>query len=80
MLQDRIQEMFGEYESKNKGGNNLRFGKILLASTGLGRVEKRIVEEVFFKQSIGCVPVENILSNMHLSEYSPVMGLFNLNR
>lgn len=62
MLQDQIQEMLGDYECISSA----RFGKILLISAALSRVDKKVVEEVFFKNNMGCVPVGNILANMHL--------------
>lgn len=68
MLQDRMQEMLGEYETKIEHNDNIRFGRILLVSSGLARIEKKVIEEIFFKQNIGCVPVGNILNNMHLSD------------
>ena len=66
MLQDQIQEMLGDYECKIRRKSSARFGKILLISAALSRVDKKVVEEVFFKNNMGCVPVGNILANMHL--------------
>lgn len=74
-LQDKMQEMLHEYEDIQHGDGD-RFGRILLAGAGIGRVQKKIIEDLFFKPDIDCVPVANILNNLHLSDVYGAMECF----
>ena len=68
-LQDRMQEMLCQYEDTlHQASHGVRFGRILLAGACIGRVPKKIIEHLFFKPDIMCVPVANILNNLHLSQ------------
>ena len=68
-LQDRMQEMLRQYEDTlHQESRGVRFGRILLAGAMNGRVHRKIIEDLFFKPDVMCVPVTNILKNLHLSQ------------
>ena len=68
-LQEKMQEMLRQYEDTLEEGNDgIRFGRLLLAGACISRVRKKIIEDLFFKPDIMCVPVTNILNNLHLSQ------------
>ena len=68
-LQEKMHEMLRQYEDTLEEGNDgIRFGRLLLAGACIGRVHKKIIEDLFFKPDIMCVPVANILNNLHLSQ------------
>ena len=72
-LQNRIQEMLRQYEdSLQSGSDGARFGRILLAGACINRVHQTVIEDLFFKPDIMCVPVGNILNNLHFSQRNPV--------
>ena len=68
-LQDRMQEMLRQYEDTlHQTSHGVRFGRILLAGAMSSRVHQKIIEDLFFKPDVMCVPVTNILKNLHLTQ------------
>mgnify|MGYP000620951192 CR=1 FL=1 len=66
-LQDQAQVMLGEYCYSNHPSSRVRFGKLLLLLPALRAVSARSIEEVFFRQTIGNIPIERLLCDMFKS-------------
>ncbi|XP_060553395.1 photoreceptor-specific nuclear receptor-like, partial [Ruditapes philippinarum] len=67
LLQDQTQVMLSEYCFSNHPANKLRFGKLLLQLYSLKAVGPRSIEEVFFRRTIGNIPIERLLCDMFKS-------------
>jgi hypothetical protein len=67
LLQDQAQVMLTEYCLTNHPANKLRFGKLLLQLSSLKAVGPRSIEEVFFRRTIGNIPIERLLCDMFKS-------------
>ncbi|XP_060607788.1 photoreceptor-specific nuclear receptor-like [Ruditapes philippinarum] len=67
LLQDQAQIMLTEYCFSNHPANKLRFGKLLLQLSSLKAVGPRSIEEVFFRRTIGNIPIERLLCDMFKS-------------
>ncbi|KAH3792820.1 hypothetical protein DPMN_146319 [Dreissena polymorpha] len=66
-LQDQAQIMLSDYCVANHPANKVRFGKLLLILPVLRAVTPRSIEEVFFRRTIGSVPIERLLCDMFKS-------------
>lgn len=60
-LRDSAQLALGQRLS----GDALRFGKLLLLLPTLRSVSARTIEELFFKRTIGEIPIERIMCDMY---------------
>ncbi|CAH0388820.1 unnamed protein product [Bemisia tabaci] len=61
LLQDQTQVMLREYISVT---SKVRFGKLLLLLPVLASLEKRNLEELFFRKTIGNVSISSLLTDM----------------
>lgn len=66
-LQDQAQLMLRDYILQQYPSNKFRFGKLLLMLPALKTVNPRTIEDVFFRRTIGSVPVERLLCDMFKS-------------
>lgn len=67
MLQDQSQVMLTDYCYTNHPSSKVRFGKLLLLLPALRTVGPRSIEEVFFRRTIGNIPIERLLCDMFKS-------------
>ncbi|KAK3087567.1 hypothetical protein FSP39_007621 [Pinctada imbricata] len=65
-LQDQSQVMLNEY-TMSQSSNKARFGKLLLLLPDFRNVSARAVEEIFFRRTIGNIPIERLLCDMFKS-------------
>lgn len=63
-VQDQAQRMLGEYTRTQYPQQIARFGRLLLLLPTLRRVSATAIKELFFKKTIGTVPIERLLSDM----------------
>ncbi|ESO92854.1 hypothetical protein LOTGIDRAFT_120392, partial [Lottia gigantea] len=66
-LQDQAQLMMHEYIQSHHPGNKARFGKLLLLLPSLRAVSARTIEDIFFRRTIGSIPIERLLCDMFKS-------------
>ncbi|XP_064635282.1 photoreceptor-specific nuclear receptor-like [Lineus longissimus] len=66
-LQDQAQLMLNEYTYTHHISNKVRFGRLLLLLPALRAVSAKVIEEIFFRKTIGSVPIERLLSDMFKS-------------
>ncbi|XP_060074736.1 nuclear receptor subfamily 2 group E member 1-like [Ylistrum balloti] len=66
-LQDQAQLMLHEYTVTHQPNNKVRFGKLLLMLPALRTVNSRALEDIFFRRTIGNVPIERLLCDMFKS-------------
>ncbi|KAJ8038578.1 Nuclear receptor subfamily 2 group E member 1 [Holothuria leucospilota] len=66
-LQDETQLLLHEYVSSTHSGDKTRFGKLLLLLPSVRSIHARSVEEVFFRTTIGKIPIERVLGDMFKS-------------
>lgn len=66
-LQDQAQLMLRDYILQQYPTNKFRFGKLLLILPALKTIRPRTIEDVFFRRTIGSVPVERLLCDMFKS-------------
>ncbi|KAJ7363467.1 hypothetical protein OS493_009622 [Desmophyllum pertusum] len=66
--QDQAQLMLGEYVRSQCPTQLARFGRLLLLLPALRRISAKEIEELFFKKTIGTVPIERLLSDMFKNE------------
>ena len=64
-LQDQAQITLNKYIATAYPAQPQRFGKLLLLLPALRAVSARTVEEVFFKKTIGAIPLEKIICDMY---------------
>jgi hypothetical protein len=67
MLQDQSQLMLKDYINQQHPNSRVRFGKLMLLLPLLRTVSARAIEEVFFRKTIGNVPIERLLCDMFKS-------------
>ncbi|XP_050395148.1 nuclear receptor subfamily 2 group E member 1-like [Patella vulgata] len=66
-LQDQAQLMMHEYIFSHHPGNKARFGKLLLLLPALRTINARTIEDIFFRRTIGSIPIERLLCDMFKS-------------
>ncbi|XP_070531925.1 nuclear receptor subfamily 2 group E member 1-like isoform X2 [Ptychodera flava] len=66
-LQDQAQLMLAEYTHARFPTSRVRFGKLLLLLPALKTVSARSIEEIFFRRTIGSIPIERLLCDMFKS-------------
>ena len=64
-LQDQAQLTLSKYISGAYPVQPSRFGKLLLLLPSLKSVSSRTIEELFFKKTIGTIPIEKIICDMY---------------
>ena len=67
ILQDQAQLMLNDYIMTQQTSNKYRFGKLLLLLPVLRTLSPRAVEDVFFRRTIGSIPIERLLCDMFKS-------------
>ncbi|XP_057662882.1 nuclear receptor subfamily 2 group E member 1 isoform X1 [Diorhabda carinulata] len=67
-IQDETQLTLNKYITSTHPGQPLRFGKLLLLLPTLKKVTGETIEELFFRKSIGNIPIQRILSDMYKSQ------------
>ncbi|XP_064489487.1 protein dissatisfaction-like [Ornithodoros turicata] len=68
MLQDQAQCVLGDYVRHKYSRQPTRFGRLLLLIPSLRAVTAATVEKLFFKETIGNIPIERILGDMYNME------------
>ncbi|XP_071800782.1 nuclear receptor subfamily 2 group E member 1-like isoform X1 [Asterias amurensis] len=66
-LQDQAQVMLSDYIRHSYPGRSVRFGRLLLILPALRKVSSKLIERLFFKETIGNIPIERLLSDMFQS-------------
>ncbi|KAF6212781.1 hypothetical protein GE061_010490 [Apolygus lucorum] len=69
-LQDETQATLNKYLGTAYPDQPYRFGKILLLLPALKTVSGNVIEELFFRRTIGPIPISNIICDMYRSHYS----------
>jgi nuclear receptor subfamily 2 group E protein 1 len=64
-LQDHTQLTLNKYIVTAHPGQPLRFGKLLLLLPTLRTVSAATIEELFFRKTIGDIPIERIICDMY---------------
>ena len=64
-LQDHTQLTLNKYIVTAHPGQPLRFGKLLLLLPTLRNVSAATIEELFFRKTIGDIPIERIICDMY---------------
>lgn len=66
-LQDQAQVTLSKYIQSTYPGQPFRFGKLLLLLPSLRSVSGTTIEELFFRKTIGNIPIERLLVDMYKS-------------
>ncbi|KAI4458036.1 nuclear hormone receptor [Holotrichia oblita] len=66
-VQDQTQLTLNTYISSVHPEQPLRFGKLLIFLPTLRSVSAETIEELFFRKTIGLIPIQTIISNMYKS-------------
>ncbi|XP_013412830.1 nuclear receptor subfamily 2 group E member 1 isoform X2 [Lingula anatina] len=66
-LQDQAQLMLQDYCLTQQPGSKVRFGKVLLLMPAVRTVSPRTIEDLFFRRTIGSIPIERLLCDMFKS-------------
>ena len=64
-LQDQAQLTLSKYISNAYPTQPSRFGKLLLLLPSLKAISGKAIEELFFKKTIGAIPIEKIICDMY---------------
>ncbi|KAK3866329.1 hypothetical protein Pcinc_028130 [Petrolisthes cinctipes] len=64
-LQDQAQLTLNKYITTTYPTQPFRFGKLLLLLPSLRSVGSRTIEELFFRRTIGAIPIERIICDMY---------------
>ncbi|XP_049947767.1 protein dissatisfaction [Schistocerca serialis cubense] len=71
MLQDQAQCILGDYVRSRYPRQPTRFGRLLLLLPSLRAVRQSTVERLFFKDTIGDIPIQRLLGDMyHIDKYT----------
>ena len=66
-LQDQAQLTLGKYIQTSYPTQPFRFGKLLLMLPSLRSINPVTIEELFFRKTIGNIPIERLLVDMYKS-------------
>lgn len=72
-VQDHTQLTLNKYISAAQPGQPLRFGKLLLLLPTLRTVSSETIEELFFRKTIGNIPIVRIICDMYKSSNSDIL-------
>ena len=64
-IHEQTQLALNKYITNSHPGQPLRFGKILLILPSLRLISSHTIEELFFRKTIGNIPIEKIISDMY---------------
>ncbi|XP_050534131.1 protein dissatisfaction-like [Daktulosphaira vitifoliae] len=70
MLQDQAQCILGDYVRGRYSRQPTRFGRLLLMLPNLRAVRQSTIERLFFKETIGDIPIQRLLGDMYHMEKS----------
>ncbi|XP_025417566.1 nuclear receptor subfamily 2 group E member 1 isoform X2 [Sipha flava] len=70
MLQDQAQCILGDYVRGRYSRQPTRFGRLLLMLPNLRAVRQATIERLFFKETIGDIPIQRLLGDMYHMEKS----------
>ncbi|XP_026679212.1 nuclear receptor subfamily 2 group E member 1-like [Diaphorina citri] len=70
MLQDQAQCILGDYVRGRYSRQPTRFGRLLLMLPSLRAVRQSTIERLFFKETIGDIPIQRLLGDMYTMEKS----------
>ncbi|KAF6208428.1 hypothetical protein GE061_016884 [Apolygus lucorum] len=68
MLQDQAQCILNDYVRGKHPRQPTRFGRLLLMIPGLRSVRQSTVERLFFRETIGDIPIQRLLGDMYIME------------
>ncbi|BES87932.1 HOLI [Nesidiocoris tenuis] len=68
MLQDQAQCILSDYVRGKHPRQPTRFGRLLLMIPGLRSVRQVTVERLFFRETIGDIPIQRLLGDMYMME------------
>ncbi len=66
-LQDQAQLTLSKYIQTSYPSQPFRFGKLLLMLPGLKAINPNTIEEIFFRKTIGSIPIDRLLVDMYKS-------------
>lgn len=66
-LQDQAQLTLSKYIQTTYPSQPFRFGKLLLTLPTLKTIRADTIEELFFRKTIGSIPIERLLIDMYKS-------------
>jgi nuclear receptor subfamily 2 group E protein 1 len=66
-LQDQAQLILSKYICATYPSQPFRFGKLLLLLPSLRTINSNTIEEVFFRKTIGAIPIQRLLCDMYKS-------------
>lgn len=72
-VQDHTQLTLNKYISTAQPGQPLRFGKLLLLLPTLRSICGETIEELFFRKTIGNIPIVRIICDMYKSSNSEIL-------
>lgn len=64
VLRDRSQVALSDYINYCYPDHTIRFGKLLLLFGRIQRIRSSLIENIFFKDEIGGVPITTVIQNM----------------
>lgn len=67
LLQDQAQVTLSKYIESTYPSQPFRFGKLLLLLPLLQTVSSKVIEDIFFKRTIGHVPIDKLIVDMFKS-------------
>ena len=70
VLQDQVQLNLSRHITVNYPNQPSRFGKLLLLLPSLKAISGKAIEELFFKKTIGAIPIEKIICDMYKANSS----------
>lgn len=68
-FQDQTQLTLSQYVSARHPTQPYRFGKLLLLLPALKAVSAQTIEELFFRRTIGDIPIVRLLSDMYRATF-----------
>ncbi|XP_024086139.1 nuclear receptor subfamily 2 group E member 1-like [Cimex lectularius] len=70
MLQDQAQCILNDYVRGRYARQPTRFGRLLLMIPGLKVIRQSTIERLFFRETIGDIPIHRLLGDMYVMEKS----------
>lgn len=67
LLQDQAQLTLSKYIQTAYPTQPFRFGKLLLLLPTLATVSGRTIQDLFFRKTVGNIPIERLLTDMYKS-------------
>jgi hypothetical protein len=67
-LQDQAQMILAEYALLHHQHQSTRFGRLLLATPALRAVPSAAVSRLFFRETVGNIPIERLVCDIFQNE------------